>query len=50
MESNLKRVIADLNKSRGLSDGSSSAGNGTSTGAGAEEEGANPIAKVTTNN
>lgn len=47
MESNLKRVIGDLKKSRGLGEtganGSGSSGSNSSSG-----EGSNPIAKVRT--
>ena len=43
MESNLKRVIGDLNKSRGLGETGS---NGSSSNSGSGGEGANPIAKV----
>lgn len=44
MESNLKRVIGDLNKSRGL--GENGTASGSNSGSAGSAEAANPIAKV----
>jgi hypothetical protein len=45
MEANLKKVIADLNKSRGIADGGTG-GNATGSAAGVMDANANPISKV----
>ncbi len=48
MESNLKRVIGDLNKSRGLGENGTANGGSNSSGGGSSgsAEASNPIAKV----
>lgn len=47
MESNLKRVIGDLNKSRGLGEnGTANVGSNSSGGSSGSADASNPIAKV----